>query len=81
MEEGDRGFFILYRYEENDSIEENGKVLFLSDLAEYGFGDSMRFAFLDKKEEIVYSKSFYTDLQKADDLSDVRKYILSKIEK
>lgn len=48
IEEGDRGIFIIHKYGIDDTLELNQKILYLSELADYGFEDAERFAFIEK---------------------------------
>lgn len=79
IEEGDRGIFIIYKYGSDDTLELNKKVLYLSELADYGFEDSERFAFIEKNGNTLFSSNFYKDLKDDAKLDDVRSYIENKI--
>ena len=61
IEEGDRGIFIIHKYGIDDTLELNQKILYLSELADYGFEDAERFAFLEKNGNTLFSSNFYKD--------------------
>ena len=79
IEEGDRGIFIIHKYGIDDTLELNQKILYLSDLADYGFEDAERFAFLEKNGNTLFSSNFYKDLKDNAKLDEVKSYIEDKI--
>ena len=80
IEEGDRGIFIIHKYGIDDTLELNQKILYLSELADYGFEDAERFAFIEKNGNILFSSNFYRDLKDNAKLDEVKSYIEDKIE-
>ena len=79
IEEGDRGIFIIHKYGIDDTLELNQKILYLSELADYGFEDAERFAFIEKNGNILFSINFYRDLKDNAKLDEVKSYIEDKI--
>ena len=79
IEEGDRGIFIIHKYGIDDTLELNQKILYLSELADYGFEDAERFAFLEKNGNTLFSSNFYKDLKDNAKLDEVKSYIEDKI--
>lgn len=79
IEEGDRGIFIIHKYGIDDTLELNQKILYLSELADYGFEDAERFAFIEKNENTLFSSNFYKDLKDNAKLDEVKSYIEDKI--
>ena len=79
IEEGDRGIFIIHKYGIDDTLELNQKILYLSELADYGFEDAERFAFIEKNGNTLFSSNFYKDLKDNAKLDEVKSYIEDKI--
>lgn len=79
IEEGDRGIFIICKYGIDDTLELNQKILYLSELADYGFEDAERFAFIEKNGNTLFSSNFYKDLKDNAKLDEVKSYIEDKI--
>ena len=79
IEEGDRGIFIIHKYGIDDTLELNQKILYLSELADYGFEDAERFAFIEKNGNTLFSSNFYKDLKDNSKLDEVKSYIEDKI--
>ena len=79
IEGGDRGIFIIHKYGIDDTLELNQKILYLSELADYGFEDAERFAFIEKNGNTLFSSNFYKDLKDNAKLDEVKSYIEDKI--
>ena len=79
IEEGDRGIFIIHKYGIDDTLEVNQKILYLSELADYGFEDAERFAFIEKNGNTLFSSNFYKVLKDNAKLDEVKSYIEDKI--
>ena len=79
IEEGDRGIFIIHKYGIDDTLELNQKILYLSEIADYGFEDAERFAFIEKNGNTLFSSNFYKDLKDNAKLDEVKSYIEDKI--
>ena len=73
IEEGDRGIFIIHKYGIDDTLELNQKILYLSELADYGFEDAERYG------NTLFSSNFYKDLKDNAKLDEVKSYIEDKI--
>lgn len=61
LKEKDRGIFIIYKYSDTDVWENDKKNLYMDELAEYGFEDAERFAFIEKNSKeilVLYTKIF-----------------------
>lgn len=61
LKEKDRGVFIIYKYSDTDVWENDKKNLYMDELAEYGFEDAERFAFIEKMARYIlalYTKIF-----------------------
>ena len=68
-------------YDENSVLEENGATLFLKDIADYGFYDGVRFAFLETDHGLVFDRSTYQSIAQAQNLDEIEDYILKMLEK
>src|SRR5699024_7151877 len=77
---GQRGVFMPALYNENTTHEQSGNVLFLLDLAQYGFLDGERWMFLQSSEGLIYNKEAYPSLENTKDLDEAKEVIKSKIE-
>lgn len=75
MKAGMEGIFMPVKYDKNSYRMENGATLYYMDLAQYGFMDGVRYAFLKADDGIVYSREAYKSLNKPESLEDVEKYI------
>ncbi len=80
MMKGEEGIFLIRKYDNTDTLEYENSTLYLSDIAEYGFPDAMRYSFIQGKDgEIRYCKELYNDLDAPRTLSDIKQFIKSKI--
>lgn len=79
MNAGERGIFMLIRHDETSMWEENGTVLDLREIAEYGILDTQRFAFLETKDGLVFVRETFPQIKDAKTLEEVEAYILEKI--
>lgn len=79
MREGMNGIFMLYPYEEDSVLITNHCSLYLKDLADFGFLDGERYAFLETEQGLLYYKSAYESLSNAQTLDDVEDYIESML--
>lgn len=75
VEIGMTGIFMPYAFDDSDIWQRNDAILAEKDLADYGFPDSERFAFLDTKDGLVYAGFAYTSLKNAQTLSDVEDFV------
>ena len=72
------GIFIIEKYDAEETWEENGKILYMYEIAPYGMMDGERFAFIMNDDELVCDQ-IYSGLSKDSSLNDVKEYILNKI--
>lgn len=77
---GMTGIFMPKEYTADSLYQTNGATLCLRDLAEYGFGDGIRFAFLETKDGLVFDEGAYVGAQGAYDLEDIEAYIYEMLE-
>lgn len=80
MEEGMTGIFMPYKFKDSSVYEANGKKLTLKDIADYGFLDGSRYAFLKGKDCLIFSRTDYPSASAAEKLEDIENYILSMIQ-
>lgn len=76
---GTRGIFMPTVYDETSVREENGATLALRDIADCGFPDGERFAFLETVDGLTFARWAYPSIQDADSLEDIENYILNMI--
>lgn len=81
MRVGMTGIFMPMIYDEASIREENGGRLALRDVAEYGFADGVRYAFLETGDGLVFSRSDYESIADATTLDEIEEYILDRIGK
>jgi len=79
MKAGERGIFMPIRHDETSLWEENGTVLDLREIAEYGIIDTQRFVFLETKDGLVFVRETFPEIKDAKTLEEVETYILEKI--
>ena len=79
MTAGTRGIFMPIKYDETSIREENGVMLALLDLAEYGLLDGERWAFLETAKGLIYNHDSYPSLARAKNLGDVKEIILPRL--
>lgn len=77
LKEKDRGIFIIYKYSDTDVWENDKKNLYMDELAEYGFVDAERFAFIEKNGKVYFS-SIYKNISEDDTLEEIKEYIKQK---
>ena len=76
---GMEGIFMPWVYGKDSYWEENGAVLFVTDLAPCGFGDGMRWAFLDTEHGLVFERNSYPGASNARTLDEIEKYVIGKL--
>ena len=81
MRVGMTGIFMPYMFDENSVWEENGAKLSKRDLAEYGFGDCTRFAFLETKKGLLFDRNTYESMADAEELGEIEEYVQDMIRK
>lgn len=72
---GMRGIFMPCRYDENHFCIRNNATLMYRDIADYGFWDGARWAFLETPEGLAYCEWTYGELSLASSLADVEEYV------
>ncbi len=81
IREGMTGIFMPMVYDNNTIAQVNGVTLHYKELAECGFSDGVRFAFLQTSEGLVFDKYTYPELKNSTTLDQVEDYILRMIKK
>lgn len=80
MKEGMTGIFMPTAYNEQNSIlKYNNAVLVKKDIADYGFPDGMRYAFLETEDGLIFDRGSYETISDAKTLDEVEKYIKNMI--
>lgn len=79
MKEGMTGIFMPIKYTEKSFYETNGATLALKDIADYGFVDGVRYAFLKTDNGIVFSKWAYKSIESVTALDEIEAYIETMI--
>jgi hypothetical protein len=79
MREGMRGIFMPLQYDDESFRSQNGATLYLNDIADYGFLDGRRCAFLETDEGLVFAREAYDSIAAATTLGEVENYILDMI--
>ena len=79
LTEGTTGIFMPMRYNKESYIGKNNTKLFLLDLAEYGFADGMRFAFLETPDKVKFYREAFPSISNAQTLEDIEEYIMKMI--
>ena len=78
---GMTGIFIPEVFDENSVWEENGAKLDRRDLADYGFPDCQRYAFLKTKKRLVFDRGAYESIADAQELSEIEDYVQTMLKK
>lgn len=81
MEAGVTGIFMPMIYDHEDIFEQNGAKLLLKDLADYGFADAERYAFLETENGLVFDRNSYVSIADATTLNEVADYIETMLER
>lgn len=76
---GMTGIFMPMVYDENSTWWQNDATLVLKDIADYGFADGVRYAFLDTEDGIIFDRQSYESIEDATTLDEIRLYIESMI--
>ncbi len=79
MQTGMTGIFMPIVYDDTSVREQNGARLALKDIADYGFADGVRYAFLETQDGLVFSRSSYESISDATTLDEIETYILNMI--
>lgn len=79
MRAGTTGIFMPVIYDETSIWEQNGAKLVKKDIADYGFADGVRYAFVETAGGLVFDRGSYASVSGAASLEEIENYILSKI--
>lgn len=79
MRVGQTGIFMPLKYDENSIYSTNNKQIDLRDLAEYGFLDGVRYAFLEADNGLQFAKWAYESISSATTLDEIERYIVEMI--
>mgnify|MGYP001856921961 FL=1 len=81
MKAGVTGIFMPVIYDDENSIwEQNGARLDKRDIADYGFADGERFAFLETEDGLVFFRDAYGSIDDATTLDEVEDHIKAMLE-
>lgn len=78
LDEGDQGIFIIRKNESTDTWEENGKILYMNEIADYCFDDAARFAFVEKNGKVVFDP-MYKNISRNATITNIEEYIENRI--
>lgn len=80
MKEGMTGIFMpIFYTEENSFLEYNNARLVQKDIADYGFPDGMRYAFLETEDGLIFDRGSYETISDAKTLDEVEEYVENMI--
>lgn len=79
MKPGERGIFMPIVYSSDEVWEENGKQLKMTEFAEYVIIDTVRFAFMDTEEGLLFERNTFPAIKDAKTLEEVEPYIMDKV--
>lgn len=75
---GNIGIFLLKDYGKDDYYRTNGCELLLSDVADYGFYDGHRFAFLESENGLIFD-SVHEKIKNAQTIDDAEEYVIKML--
>ncbi len=75
---GSVGIFLLNDYGEDDYYRTNGCELLLSDVADYGFYDGHRFAFIETENGLVFD-NVHEKIKDAKTLDEIEEYVIKML--
>lgn len=76
MEVGTTGIFMPMIYDDETAIwKQNGAILDKRDIADCGFADGERYAFIETREGLVFSRTAYSSITNATTLDEVEDYV------
>ncbi len=75
LREGMEGIFMPIHYEEDSYWEANGKTLYHTEVAPYGLGDGMRWAFFEAEQGLIFARFAYPGAAGAKSLDDIEAYV------
>ncbi|AEV68489.1 hypothetical protein [Acetivibrio clariflavus] len=76
---GTTGIFMPMEYNESSIWEQKGAVLMLKDVADYGFADGRRYAFLETDTGLIFARDAYPSIEAATTLQEVENFVLKMI--
>lgn len=79
MRVGTIGIYMPNIYDDTSIWGQNGATLVLKDIADYGFADGMRYAFLETGNGIFFDSHSYESISNAVTLEQVKQYIENMI--
>lgn len=79
MKVGTTGIFMPLIYNDNSYEEKNNARLYWKDIADCGFLDGSRFAFLDTENGLIFNHSAYETISSATSLDEIEKYVIDMI--
>ena len=78
--EGTHGIFMPYRYQSTDFWSQGQSTLYLKELADYGFPDGVRWAFLETEEGLCFSRMAFPSLARAKTLEELSSLLRAMLE-
>ena len=81
MQVGTTGIFMPVIYTGDSVWEQNGARLVQTDIADFGFADGQRHAFLEGEEGLLFDRDSYPSIAAATTLDEVEAFIQDKIKK
>lgn len=69
----------IFYTEENSFLEYNNARLVQKDIADYGFPDGMRYAFLETEDGLIFDRGSYETISDAKTLDEVEEYVENMI--
>ncbi len=79
MKPGERGIFMPIVYSSDEVWEENGKELKMTEFAKYAIIDTVRFAFMETEEGLLFERNTFPAIKDARTLEEVETYIMEKV--
>ena len=77
---GMTGIFMPVKYDDTFYREENGARIYWIDIAEYGFMDGERYAFLNSEDGLIFDQNAFESIAHATTMEEIEEYILKMIE-
>jgi hypothetical protein len=77
---GTKGIFMPMIYDETSIYSTNEKTLYLIEIAEAGFSDGQRWAFLETQNGLLYANDAYPSFSDVESLEDIKEIIHSKFQ-
>lgn len=81
MRPGMGGIFMIVEYDAHSVWEQNGAALCKKDLADYGFADGSRYAFLQTDNGLIFDRSAYAGIAQAKTLDEIEDYVQRMLRK